>query len=193
MKQQASLTVPVATEREVEHVVVLDAELATTSGVDDDETYKGHPQPRARVPLVQRVAVLTCVFLAVLLAVWYLEEIADAVTVVRRPIIEWKQRRLGLMGPSPPEYSTAGAEVDLANTEAELVTAQIQIVEAELAAAAPAAPAVAAHTNLAIAAETRAETRAATVVATIVAMMGEGGNDDLDEVTAYEFSDRLGW
>ena len=184
MKQHASSTVPVAAGRDVEHVVVLDAERATTVGYDDDETHKGHPQPRARGTLVQYAAVLACV----LLAVWFAEEISDALTVARRPIINWKQRRLGLMGPSPPDYSTTGAEAELAITKAALVTAQILIAEAELAATAPAAaaPAAAAQTNLAIAAETRA--------ATVAAMMGEGGNDDLDEVTAHVYEDAaLSW
>ena len=145
MKQQASSTVPIAAGRDVEHVVVLDAERAISVG-DEDETHKGHPQPRARVTLVRRAAVLACV----LLAVWFAEEIADALTVARSPIINWKQRRLGLMGPSPPYYSTTGAEAELAITKAALVTAQIQIAEAELAATAPAAaaPAAAAQTNL---------------------------------------------
>ena len=105
MKQQASSTVPIAAGRDVEHVVVLDAERAISVG-DEDETHKGHPQPRARVTLVRRAAVLACV----LLAVWFAEEIADALAVARRPIIDWKQHRLGLMGPSPSDYSTTGAE-----------------------------------------------------------------------------------
>ena len=175
MKQHASSTVPVAAGRDVEHVVVLDAERATTVGYDDDETHKGHPQPRARGTLVQYAAVLACV----LLAVWFAEEISDALTVARRPIIKWKQRRLGLMGPSPPEYSTTGAEDELVITKKALVTAQIQIAEAELAGTAPFA---AAQTNLAIADETRVvdAEAAAMAAAMLAAMMAEGGNDDLD-------------
>jgi len=175
MTQQASSTVPNAVGREVEHVIVFDAEHMTTVRDYDDETHKGHPQPRARVTLVQCAAVAACV----LLAVWFAEEIADAFTMARRPIVNWKQRSLGLMGPIPPEYSTTGAEDELAIMNA-LVTAQIQIAEAELAATAPTA---AGQTNLEIDAETRAvdAEAAAMSAAMVVAMMAEGGNDDLDD------------
>ena len=190
MKQHASSTVPVAAGRDVEHVVVLDAERATTVGYDDDETHKGHPQPRARVTLVRRTAVLACV----LLAVWFAEEIADALAVARRPIINWKQHRLGLMGPSPPHHSTTGAEeelaittqiqiakAELAATKAALVTTQIQIAEAEPAAAAPAA---AAQTNLLSGNAFWVE---AEKVTSGLALSGPRGtrDGDLDVVTAH--------
>ena len=170
MTQQASSTVPNAVEREAEHVIVFDAEHMTTVRDYNDETHKGHPHPRARVTLVQCAAVAACVLLAV--------EIADTFNMAGRPILSWKQRSHGLMRPTPPEYSTTGAEDELAIMNA-LVTAQIQIAEDDLAATAPTA---AGQTNLEIDAETRVvdAEAAAMSAAMVVAMMAKRGNVDLD-------------
>ena len=126
MKQQVSSTVPIAAEQDVEHVIVLDDECAATVGDDDSETHKGHPHPRMRITLIQRATILVCV----LLAVWFAEEIADGLTVARRPIVNWKQRNFGLMGPSPLEYNTTGTAAELAITKAALATARTQLAVA---------------------------------------------------------------